>query len=372
MVRLQRYEDTYVGTAFSSVEDIRFDGFVTEIRYRRNGFSASIGQRSLALSRRSVRRSDLETSGAAGWDGTLGGMLVSAFASLRRTICTHTEGSAAFDPSFHLFEGGVGSGGTMGGGLAWRLGVFGGAHSVAGSYLGGEAGVRRGDGRALSISLLASRRLRVPSAQELFQPEITGDTTLTIGSVPTSGDESLSAEITDEISVGGTAAGMVSLDLFARRETSRIVLVGDTPAVYSGEGTGTVLGFRGRVTRKGTVLGLRCNATADFEFFGERSGHTGGVPEYRCRGGIDLERAVFKKTETIGIRLSVEAVGERAWGRMVLGSYVTSTVSASMTILGATIKVQMNNLFDTSYETYPGFRMPERHYMMGVIWEFLD
>ena len=372
LVRLHRYEDTYVGTAYSSVEDVRYAGFDTEIRYRKNGFSASVEQRSFSLSRRSVRRSDLMTTGTAGWGGMIGGVSARTFVSARRTTCTHTEGGVAFDPSFHRIEGGIFAGGDARGALAWRLGIYGGTHSVVGSYLGGEMGVRRGNGHGFSLSVMASRRLRIPSAQELFQPEIAGETTQTIQTVSTSGNEALSPEINEELALGAAFSGVFSLDIFARREHSRIILSGGEPAVYSAGGTGTVFGLRGSLARCGTVYGFRYRVTANTEYFGERSEHTGGIPEYRCRGGLALEHAVFKQTETIGLRCDVEFVGERPWEAATLGSYVVSDAAASMTILGATITVQMKNLFDTSYETYPGFRMPERHYVIGVLWEFFD
>lgn len=373
LVRLHRYEDTFVGTEYSPGEDVRFNGFDTEMRYRKNGFYVTLEQRGLSLSRRSVRRSDLLTAASAGWGGMIGELSTRTFLSARRTICTHTEGSIAFEPSFHRIEGGIGAGGTMQGALGWRLGIFGGTHSVAGSYLGGEAGIRRGNGSTLSFSLMASRRLRIPSAQELFQPEIAGDTTQVIQTLSTAGNEALSAEITEELALGTSAAGLFSLDVFARREKSRIVLTGTEPAVYNNtEGTGNVLGVRGSLFRHATAYGFRYSVSANAEFFGERNKRTGGIPEYRCRGGFGLERTVFKETETVGIRWDVEAVGKRAWDATTLGSYVVSNIAASMTILNATITVQMNNLFDTSYGTYPGFRMPERHYVIGVFWKFFD
>lgn len=371
LVRLHRYEDTYVGTASSPVEDVRFDGFDTEIRYRRNGFYAAVGQRGLSLSRRSVHRSDILTEATAGWAGMIGGVSARTFVSVERTICAHTEDRIVFEPSFHRVEGGAFAGGGFPGSVGWRLGVCGGNHSIAGAYIGGEAGIRRGYGENVSFSLLASRRLRIPSAQELFQPELAGNTTRAFGGVSTMGDESLGAEITEELALGAVA-GPITLDIFARRERARIILAGREPAVYSGEGNDAVLGFRGSFSRRGTVYGFRYRVTAGAEYFGERSDYTVGIPEYRARCGFGLERAVFEETETAGVRCDFEAAGPRDWDGVTLGSYVVGGVAASMTLLSATITVQMNNVFDTSYETYPGFRMPERHYVIGVVWEFFD
>lgn len=372
LVRLHRYEDTYLGTAYSPQEDVRYDGFDTEIRYQRGGFSTSIEQRNLSLYRRAVRRSHLLTGGAARWDGMVRGVWIRAFASAQHVICKITERGIAFDPSFHRVEGGIGAAGDLGGSLSWRLGLFGGAHKVVGSYIGGEAGIRRGGHRAFSQSLMISRRVRIPSAQELFQPEIPGDTTQTIQTPTTSGNETLTSEITDELAISAMSPGLLSFDLFARRERSRIILAGWDTAVYRSDGTGTVAGVRGRVVRRGTVYGFRYDVSAGAEYFVKRSEHTDGIPEYRCLGGVALSRSVFKETETVTFRWGMEVVGERSWNDTALGSYVLNNVAASMTVLGATITVQMKNLFDASYETYPGYLMPERHWMMGVIWTFRD
>jgi hypothetical protein len=372
LVRLHRFEDTYVGTAYSPREDVRYDGFDTEIRYQRGGFSASIEQRNLSLYRRSIRRSHLLTVGAARWDGMVRGVWIRAFASARHVICKITERGIAFDPSFHRVEGGIGAAGDVHGALSWRFGLFGGAHNVVGSYIGGEAGIRRGDNRAFSQSLMVSRRIRIPSAQELFQPEIPGDTTQTIQTPSTSGNEALSSEVTDELAFGASSPGLLTLDLFARRERSRIVLTGSDTAVYRADGTGTVAGVRGRIVRRGSVFGFRYDVSAGAEYFVKRSEHTNGIPEYRCLGGIVLSRSVFKETETVTFRWGMEFIGERSWDDTTLGSYVLNDVATSMTVLGATITVQMKNLFDVSYETYPGYLMPERHWIMGVFWTFRD
>ncbi len=372
LVRLHRYEDTYFGTAYSSSEDVRYDGFDTEIRYQRGGFTTSVEQRSLSLYRRSIRRSHLLTVGAARWDGTVLGVWVRAFASARHVICKVTEKGIAFDPSFHRVEGGIAAAGDVTGALSWRVGLFGGSHNVAGSYLGGEAGVRRGGSRVFSQSVMVSRRIRIPSAQELFQPEIPGDTTQTIRTPSTSGNEALSGEVTDELVIGAMSPGLLSCDLFARRERSRIVLTGGNPAVYRADGSGTVAGVRGRMVRRGTVFGLRYDASASAEYFVKRSEHTNGIPEYRCLGALVLSRPVFGETETVAFRWGVEVVGERSWDDTPLDPYVLNDIAASMTVLGATITVQMKNLFDVSYETCPGYLMPERHWMMGVIWTFRD
>ncbi len=372
LVRLHRYEDTYVGTAYSSSEDVRYDGFDTEIRYQRGGFTTSIEQRSLSLYRRSIRRSHLLTVGAARWDGRVRGVWIRAFASAKHVICKITEKGIAFDPSFHRVEGGIGAAGDVSSSLTWRLGLFGGTHNVVGSYVGGEAGIRRGGSRAFSQSVMVSRRIRVPSAQELFQPEIPGDTTQTIQTPSTSGNEALSSEVTDELVISALSPGLLTLDLFARRERSRIVLTGEDPAVYRADGSGTVAGVRGRIVRGGNVFGLRCDVSAGAEYFVKRSEHTNGIPEYRCLGGVVLSRPIFRETETVTLRWGVEVIGERSWDDTTFDPYVLNDVAASVTLLGATVTVQMKNLFDVSYETYPGYLMPERHWMIGVFWTFRD
>jgi hypothetical protein len=369
-VQLHRYEDTYLGTASSSIEDVRHDGFDSKIRYRRSGLSLSLGQRGLEVSRRSGRIEGLLLSGDGRLALSLGGLSVRAFASAERAVFENRLWGVSFDPRFHRVEGGVTAGMRSASGVIWRAGVYGGGHSEIGGYMCGEAGLARASAEGFSSSILVSRRLRLPSARELFQPELAS--TPEGVALATSGSIDLGPEVSNEITAGLGYSGVLFLDLFYRREKSRIILKGSNPSIYRAEGTGEVLGTRGRCKRAGSVLGFGYGISLDVEIFGKRSSRTPGVPEFRVLGGASLRRRIFKDSETLALRWDSETTGERAWEGARLGSYSVHDVSVSLSVMDALIKFQWKNVFNVEYETVPGYRMPGRYYQIGIIWKFFD
>jgi hypothetical protein len=379
---LQRYEESYVGTSYPGVdlEDVRRSGFGSEIDYRRSGFSSSITQRVLDLARLSGRIRERTLGGGARWSGRALGLEVRAFCSGTRSEFENDYrwavpgqaggGVARFSPSLNRVEGGLAFGGRPSSGVTWRLGAFGGRHSAAGSYGGTEVAIGKAWSDRFSQDVVLARRVRVPSAEELFQPVLSR--TFDGVADTTSGYSDLVPEISDELSLGFRLGG-VSLALFGRDEKSRIVLAGADSAVYrSEEGSGTVAGARGRFTGGMRILGFDCRLAVGIEGYPERGALADGVPVYRAMGEVGVQRRVFEGTELFSLKLDSEAAGRRWWGGEALPPYRVFNVSASISIMSARVIYEYKNLFNERYETFPGYTMPLRHYIIGVFWELLD
>ncbi len=379
MIRFHSYEDTYVGTVTSPTEDVRRDGFESSIRYRRDAFTARLSQRTFKLSSLSGRRSALILRGSSNWSGSMGALEFRSFVMGERLSFENAQRIFVdslgvtrivdFDTEVYRVEGGVFVGGAGRGAVTWRAGLFGGSHNVAGGYLGGEAGVYRSFGNLFSQSIMVSRRFRVPTAFELFSDEVAAAGASGAACDPQGAP--LVPEVTDEVSLGTGLFGRVSIECFTRRENSRIIRTAGGQLLA--EGTGTVVGSRGRIRMDGSILGFECVYLVGVEYFGKRSRWTDAIPRYRLLGSAVIGRPIFKKTERITMRWDIRAVGKRSWEGFTLGSYLVNDLSVSLTILGdATFRFQMKNLFDAGYETVPGFRMPERHYRIGIAWNLFD
>ncbi len=363
--RFQRFDDTYLGTYYSAAEDVRHEGYEARIGLRLDGLSVSLRQRVVDVAKRSYRTSSLDLEGNMGWVGSIRGVIGRLFFTASRSEFENVLGGERCDPSVQVFEGGVSAEGRSLLGLSWRLGVYAGDHGEIGDYLGGEAGISyRG---SFSPRLQLARTIRVPTVQELFQPESLyasdGYTYMT------GGNRLLEPALSDELSVGACLGAMLDLEFFMRSEKRRIT---DGDGIFETLDGGDVMGVRGRAVRNGALYGIEYGVSVSAEYFGERSEYTRGIPEYRGLGGILLRRRIFKDTETISIRYDAEATGGRTWGGEDLASYMVHDLSASLTLLGARLVFQYKNLLDESYETVPGFLMPGRHYIIGVWWELID
>jgi hypothetical protein len=381
---IQRYEESYVGTSYPAVdnEDVRRSGFGSEILYRRSGFSGSITQRVLDLSRRSGRIRERSLGGGARWAGEFFGLGVRAFGSAARSEFEndyrwiHSGGAPAMDgetghfaPSFSRYEGGVALGGKAAPGVTWRLGAYGGSHSAVGRYGGAEVALGKRWSRLFSQDVILARRLRIPSAEELFQPALTR--TFDGAAYETTGNPDLVPEIADELSIGFNLSSF-SLSLFGRDEKSRIILSGADSAVYRSEGSGAVAGARGRFAGRGKILGFDCLLSIGIEGYPERGALAGGVPVYRAIGEAGLQRRIFAGSELFSLKLGSEAAGKRWWGGAALPPYRVFNVSASLSIMSARVTYEYKNILNERYETVPGYTMPLRHYIIGVFWELLD
>ena len=368
-VRLRRFEDTYVGTAASSVEDVRWSGLATTISYGRGPLSISLDRQALLLSRRRAKERTYTLTGRARLAGSIGPLAIRAFAVAERAEFEHAVRGVSFDPSYVRFEGGAILGGALPTGVTWRAGGWGGSHEDVGAYAGGELAIAKRWSAALSQDLVIARRLRVPSAEELYQPVIVtvagGDT------LSTAGDAGLAPEVFDEVSLG-LSVPHVSMSLFGRDESSLISLVGSPAAVYRGAGSGAVTGARARFDASRRVLGVDVRLAAGAEGYRDRETLAEGVPRYRATGEIAFSRRVFKNTELLSIAFISEVAGRRAWPETTLPSYHTHRLSAMMTVMKARVTFEISNLFAAEYETVPGYTMPGRFYAIGLVWELLD
>ncbi len=369
LFRLQRYEDSYVGTSYGGSEDVRWSGFASEMSFRSTGFSGALRQRVLLLSRSAGKVREHTLGCTVRWAGSLGSLAIRAFSSAERSEFENRIWGVAFDPSYQRVEGGVALGATLPSKAAWRIGFFGGDHGVVGRYGSAEAAIAKAWSERFSQDVMIARRLRIPSAQELFQPGLrllmNGD------SFATAGNSSLSPEVADELSVGARFADC-SLSLFGRSERSAILLSGADPAVYRSQRSGRVAGARGRFAGMKSILGFRCSLSLGVEAYPERRGIAPGVPEYRAAGEVGVQHRVFKGSELVSVKLSSQVAGERSWNGNELGPYHVHDLSASLSIMSARVSFELKNVLDAKYETVPGYEMPRRHYLIGVFWELFD
>ena len=125
--------------------------------------------------------------GAARWAGGAGGLGIRVFAAGERSAFDNTLWGERFEPSCSLVEGGILTGGELPSNVTWRVGCSGGDHSAAGRYGGAELALARAWTERLSQDVILARRVRVPSAEELFQPllerTMSGDAFATAGTM---------------------------------------------------------------------------------------------------------------------------------------------------------------------------------------------
>jgi len=379
LLRLRRFEDSFEGTRnwpeyrdpFRPPESVRYSGFDSEIRYVRGGAEVSLRQRFVEMIRRAGRTSGLVLGGAASWQGLAGSTAVKGFVSAEREEFENNLWDTSFSPDIDRAEGGLTLGGTAGP-LRWRGGFSAGTMTGSGFFAGGEAALSRGNEKGLYQTLMMARRVRTPTAEELFQPDLErlpdGDMLRTMG------DPGLGHETSDEISLGLGYGTTVTTDIFARLERNMIKLEGSDPAVYKSDGSDDVIGLRASL-KGGGGTGL---ASFDYRWqisgywFADRAEITSGVPEYHVLGGLWLTRPSFKKTEKFTVGVQASETGSRLFPGVELGEYTLIDLSASLTVLGAVVKFEMKNVLDEKYETVPGMYMPGRHYRFGINWRLFD
>ena len=229
-----------------------------------------------------------------------------------------------------------------------------------------------GNSMGLYQTLIVARRVRTPTTEELFQPEL----------------EYLPAVIRSVqrgIPASGTRRRMrcrspldtappVTTDIFARFERSRIMLEGSDPATYMSDGSDDVFGLRASMRGGGSthIASFDYHWRLTGYWFADRAEITPGVPEYYVRGGFFLSRPSFKKTELFTIGVFASETGSRHFPGIELERYTLLDLSASLTIMGVVARFEMKNMLDEKYETVPGMYMPGTHYRFGLNWRLFD
>ncbi len=379
LLHFQKYEDTYRGTMYvpfrpgegDSGEDVRYSGVDSRIELRKNGLEFSAGQRLVEMKRNTGITSGLVLSGGGKWSFCSGGLDLKIFMTGERVAFENRVSGRYFGPEYYDLRGGLlAGGGSGGGGIRWRGGIFTGYHDGVGYWMGGEAGLTRGASDGFYQKVMLARRMTLPSAEQLFHPAV--DPGLSGMEPAIAGNPDLAAGVMDEISAGVGFNERLHFDLFARRERERSFYDTEDPLVWNSGGDSEVVGGRLRYSDNGSRFGIDYGYSFSAEYFSNRSQYTYGVPEYRFLGGIYLKRLSFKDTETITLRMDSVASGERDWPGTRLGRYTVHNLSFSCTVMSAVIQLQYNNVFDTEYETIPGYLMDRRHYRFGFIWYIFD
>jgi hypothetical protein len=379
LVRLRRFEDSYEGTAnwpeyrdiTRPAESIRFSGFDSELRYVNSGVEVSLRQRMVEMTRNAGITSGLVLGGAVTWLGAAGSTSIKGFISGERAAFENRLWGSPFSPDVDKAEGGLTIGGTAGT-LRWRTGLAAGTITGSGFYLGWEAALSHGEKTGLYQSLIVARRVRTPTAEELYQPPLDR---LTNGDhYSTAGNPDLGHETSDEVSLSLGYGTAVSADIFARMERSRIMLEGSDPAVYMSEGKDDIFGIRAAAAGGGPVGIWSFDYSWQLSgcWYGDRALITPGIPEYGFRGALWLSRPSFRKTELLTFGLIASETGSRMFGDVELGRYSVLDFSLSLTILGAVAKFEMKNLLDEKYETVPGMYMAGVHYRFGLNWRLFN
>jgi hypothetical protein len=293
------------------------------------------------------------------------------FMSAGRTSMENHLRGVPFSPDVDRAEAGMTLGG-LAGRFRWRMGFSGGYMTGAGLYAGGEAAVSMGDRAGMYQTLMIARRIRTPTPEELYQPDL--DMLPDGTGMRTSGTADLEPETSDEISLGLGFGGSANMDLFARFERDRIVLEGADPARYASAGSDDVIGIRGSLGGSGSLglAGFGYGWNLSGYWFGDRAEITPGVPRYEAKAGIWLRRPSFKKTELFILRMDGSETGERFFHGEELGGYALLDLSVSLSIIGAVAKFEVLNVLDQKYETFPGMYMPGRHYRFGLNWLLFD
>jgi hypothetical protein len=379
LVRFRTFEDSYTGTRrwpeirdpLYPPESVRYSGMDSELRYVRGGAEVSLRQRFVEMRRRTGYTSGLVIGGAANWSGAVGSMAVKGFISAERAAFENRMIRVPYSPDVDRAECGATAGGLIGG-LRWRGGVSAGAMTGSDLYFGGEAALSNGDESGFYQTVIVARRVRTPTAEELYQPDI--DYLPGGGELRTSGNPDLGHETSDEVSLGLGYGMFVRADLFARAERSRIILEGSDPAVYTSSGSDDVAGIRASLESGGSlgIASFSYGWKLSGSWFADRAEITPGVPEYSARGSLWLRRSTFKKTETLTLRIDAAENGPRMFAGTELARYSVLDFTLSLTILGATARFEMKNLLDEKYETVPGMLMPGRHYRFGLNWRVFD
>jgi hypothetical protein len=343
----------------------------SEIRYVRKGAEVSLRQRLVEMRRKAGWTSGLVFGGSVTWHGFARSTAVKGFVSVERTTIENRLWGEVFSPDVDRAEGGLTLGGDTGG-LRWRAGIYAGSMTGSGFFSGAEAALSRGNELGLYQTLMAARRVRTPTPEELYQPELER---LPDGTeLATVGNPALGHETSDEISLSLGYGTSIRADAFVRFERSRISLEGYDPAEYMSNDSDDVIGLRASLTGDGST-GL---ASFDYGWrltgywFADRAEITPGVPEYSIRGGIWLSRPSFSRTELFTIRIDATETGSRLFPGIELDRYALLDFSLSLTVLGAVVRFEMKNILDTEYETVPGMYMPGTHYRFGINWRLFD
>ncbi len=370
LVHFTRFEDTFVGSACSSQEDIRSRGFDAGMQYRHYGLKAAARNFGFRKERLEGSIAGLSSTISISFDRKLRSTNLRSFFSGRRDLYENRFAGKRVAPETENYEGGVVISSLLRKQFTLRTGIYGGEHSQVGSYLGGEFGIsREGKGGAYE-TLIISRKLILPSAAMLFHPE--PDTVFACYDILSAGNEGLRPEITHEISLEKYFSSGILLHLFFRREDCGIIEENKNSELYNSSDIQDVSGVRAEYGDYGEYRGAKYGYKLAGEYFLNRSDYSNGIPEYRVSGNLYLKIPVFKDTETFTLRFDSIETGRRSWGTVDVEPAAVQNLSASITIMSALIKFQIKNIMDFRYQTVPGYYMDERHFRIGIIWNLIN
>ncbi|MDZ7860112.1 MAG: Plug domain-containing protein [Candidatus Krumholzibacteriota bacterium] len=369
-VHFTRFEDVYEGTACSSRENIRTRGFDSQLHYRYHDFKMSVSNFGFEKKRFEAKLSGLRSSVSLGLEKELGRSRLKSFFSGRRDIYENRFEGKNVDPEVENYQGGFVLFSPFKKKFALRAGVYGGGHSEAGNYLGGEFGITHKGGERSYETLIISRKLVLPSSAMLFHPE--PDTILDCYDLNYIANRELQPEIAHEISAGKRFSSGISLNLFLRHEDRCVRSAGGSDKLYNSSETQEVSGVKAQYGTSGKYRRARYGYNISGEYFISSNDYRYGIPQYRVNGNFYLKIPVFKDSETLTLRFNTIETGRRNWGSVDLEPAAVQNFSASITLMSALIKVQVKNIMNFSYQTVPGYYMSERHFRIGIIWDLVN
>ncbi|HMA76431.1 MAG TPA: TonB-dependent receptor plug domain-containing protein [Candidatus Krumholzibacteriaceae bacterium] len=370
VVHFTRFEDLYEGTACSSRENIRSRGFDSQLHYRYDDFKMSV--RNFGFEKKGLedKLSGLRSSVSLGLEKELGRAKLKSFFSGRRDIYENRFEGKNVDPEVENYEGGFILFSPFKRKFALRAGFYGGDHSEAGNYLGGEFGITHKGGGKSYETLILSRKLVLPSSEMLFHPE--PDTVSSCYDLNYIANRELQPEIAYEISAEKSFSSGISVNLFLRHEDRYSRPAVGSGILYNSSETQKVSGVKAEYSTSGKYRQARYGYNISGEYFINSNEYRYGVPEYRVNGNFYLKIPVFKGTETLTLRFNSIETGRRDWGSVDLEPAAVQNFSSSITLMSALIKLQVKNIMNSAYQTVPGYYMSERHFRIGIIWDLVN
>jgi len=369
-VRVHRFDKSYVGTPVSDIDEVIQNGMDSHIRLCNGPSSITISQGKLSSSLISGKISYRYVSAYMKHERYLGSLSTIFFLNASKVTFENDIWGKRFNPRISLFEGGVSVHSDLKGNLSLRTSIAGGSQNHIGSYLSGEAVVMKRWAFGVNQSISVARRVRVPSVEEFFQPEI--ERSIYGEYRASAGNSALDICSSNEYAMSFEVPSRGGVKIFGKEFSSVISLSDSVIPEYESVYGGWVSGVRGMYRMEFALLGVRFHSSYAVEVFTSRVNDIHGIPEYRVLSSIYFRTPAFKNTETLTLGMNAELVGSRRFYGRTLDKYLTIDLFGSLTIMSARVHFAIKNILGEKYQTYPNYLMPGRYVMVGLYWKLLD
>ena len=300
----------------------------------------------------------------------MGSLYTEFFMDADKVIFENDVWGQRFDPRISLLECGVSINADLKRMIGFRTSIAGGNQNHVGNYLGGELALTKKWKPGVVQSFSVARRVRVPSVEELFQPEI--ERSIYGEHRASAGNSALGVCSSNEYALSFEVPSRGGVRIFGKEFRSIVTLSDSLIPRYESVNGGWVSGVRGTYKRLFGLLGVRFHTSSSVEVFTSRIDQVPGIPEYRILSTVFFRTPAFKNTETLTIGMNAELVGSRKFYRKTLNNYLTIDLFGSLTIMSARVHFAIKNVLGQEYQTYPNYLMPGRYILVGLYWKLLD